>query len=87
MRCRASPICRQRPTRESRSWSSTSIARAAARYGLNADDILDVVQAGIGGETVSTLIEGTRRFDIAVRLAEEYPQQSGGHRRDPDPHR
>jgi cobalt-zinc-cadmium resistance protein CzcA len=46
--------------------------QAAARYGLNANDILSVVQAGIGGETVSTLIDGTRRFDIAVRLAEEY---------------
>jgi len=45
---------------------------AAARYGLNADDILEVVQAGIGGSTVSTLIEGTRRFDIAVRLADEF---------------
>ena len=45
---------------------------AAARYGLNADDILEVVQSGIGGTTVSTLIEGTRRFDISVRLAEEY---------------
>ncbi len=45
---------------------------AASRYGLNADDILSIVQAGIGGETVSTLIEGTRRFDIAVRLADEY---------------
>ncbi|MBI2770444.1 MAG: efflux RND transporter permease subunit [Burkholderiales bacterium] len=45
---------------------------AAARYGLNADDILQVVQAGIGGETVSTLIEGTKRFDIAVRLADEF---------------
>jgi len=45
---------------------------AAARYGLNADDILSVVQAGVGGETVSTLIDGTRRFDIAVRLAEEF---------------
>jgi heavy metal efflux system protein len=46
--------------------------QAAARYGLNADDVLGIVQAGIGGETVSTLIDGTRRFDIAVRLAEEY---------------
>jgi cobalt-zinc-cadmium resistance protein CzcA len=45
---------------------------AAARYGLNADDILQVVQAGIGGETVSTLIDGTRRFDIAVRLADDF---------------
>ncbi|MCW5660076.1 MAG: efflux RND transporter permease subunit [Burkholderiaceae bacterium] len=46
--------------------------QAASRYGLNADDILAVVQAGIGGETVSTLIEGTRRFDISVRLPEAY---------------
>jgi cobalt-zinc-cadmium resistance protein CzcA len=46
--------------------------QAASRYGLNADDILTIVQAGIGGETVSTLIDGTRRFDIAVRLADEY---------------
>jgi cobalt-zinc-cadmium resistance protein CzcA len=46
--------------------------QAAARYGLNADDILAVVQAGVGGETVSTLIDGTRRFDIAVRLADEF---------------
>ena len=45
---------------------------AAARYGLNADDILEIVQAGIGGETVSTLIDGTRRFDIAVRLDDEF---------------
>jgi heavy metal efflux system protein len=45
---------------------------AAARYGLNADDILEIVQSGIGGSTVSTLIDGTRRFDISVRLAEEY---------------
>ncbi len=45
---------------------------AAARYGLNADDVLEVVQSGIGGSTVSTLIEGTRRFDISVRLADGF---------------
>ncbi len=45
---------------------------AASRYGLNADEILEVVQAGIGGETVSTLIDGTRRFDISVRLGKEF---------------
>jgi cobalt-zinc-cadmium resistance protein CzcA len=43
---------------------------AIARYGLNTDEVLGIVQAGIGGEPVSTLIDGTRRFDIAVRLAE-----------------
>lgn len=45
---------------------------AASRYGINADEILEVVQAGIGGNSVSTLIEGTKRFDIAVRLADEF---------------
>lgn len=41
---------------------------ALARYGLNADDVLAVVRNGIGGEPVSTLIDGVKRFDIAVRL-------------------
>ena len=45
---------------------------AAARYGINADEILDVVQAGIGGKAVSTLIDGTKRFDIQVWLAAEF---------------
>lgn len=45
---------------------------AAARYGINADDILEVVQAGIGGKTVSTLIDGSRRFDIQVWMAPEF---------------
>ncbi|CAM3790304.1 efflux RND transporter permease subunit [Roseateles saccharophilus] len=45
---------------------------AASRYGINADEILEVVQSGIGGSKVSTLIEGTKRFDITVRLADEY---------------
>ncbi|NII74460.1 cobalt-zinc-cadmium resistance protein CzcA [Dyella sp. SG562] len=41
---------------------------ALARYGLNAQDVLTVVKNGIGGEPVSTLLDGVRRFDIAVRL-------------------
>ena len=41
---------------------------AAARYGVNADEVLELVQAGIGGKPVSTLLDGTRRFDIAVRF-------------------
>ena len=40
----------------------------AARYGINADEILEVVQAGIGGKTVSTVIDGTKRFALQVRL-------------------
>ena len=45
---------------------------AAARYGINADEILDVVQSGIGGKAVSTVIDGTKRFDIQVWLAPEF---------------
>ncbi|GIX26896.1 efflux RND transporter permease subunit [Pelomicrobium sp.] len=44
----------------------------AARYGINADELLEVVRAGIGGEAVSTLIDGNRRFDIVVRLDEPF---------------
>lgn len=41
---------------------------ALARYGLNADDVLTVVRNGIGGEPVGTLLDGVKRFAIAVRL-------------------
>ena len=41
---------------------------AMARYGLSARDLLDVVEAGLGGKNVSTAIEGRQRFPIQVRL-------------------
>ena len=44
----------------------------AARYGINADEILDVVQAGVGGKAVSVVIDGVRRFDIQVWFAPEF---------------
>ncbi|MFA6202655.1 MAG: CusA/CzcA family heavy metal efflux RND transporter [Gallionella sp.] len=44
----------------------------AARYGINADEILELVQAGIGGKAVSTLIDGVKRFDIQVWLSPEF---------------
>ena len=45
---------------------------AAARLGVNADEVLEVVQAGIGGKPVSALLDGTRRFDIVVRFDERF---------------
>ncbi len=42
--------------------------QALARYGLNAEDVLTIVRNGIGGEPVSTLLDGVKRFDISVRL-------------------
>ncbi|HEY2010164.1 MAG TPA: CusA/CzcA family heavy metal efflux RND transporter [Rhizomicrobium sp.] len=41
---------------------------AIARYGLNASDVLDLVEA-LGGRSVGTIVEGSGRFDIRVRLA------------------
>ena len=43
---------------------------AAARFGLNVADVLEIIHAGVGGETVSTLIDGTRRSAIVVRFDE-----------------
>jgi len=45
-----------------------------ARYGMNADEVLTVVRTGIGNEPVSTLIDGVKRFDITVRLADSAKQ-------------
>ena len=41
---------------------------AMARYGLRAQNVLDVVEAGMGGKNVATTIEGRQRFPIQVRL-------------------
>lgn len=41
--------------------------RAAARYGVNASEILDAV-AAVGGRPVGTVFEGQQRFSMQVRL-------------------
>ena len=41
---------------------------ALARYGLNAQDVMDLVSNGIGGEAVTQVIDGQKRFDVYVRL-------------------
>ena len=47
-----------------------SIDRAkAARYGLQPQDIDNVVQAAVGGAPVTQIIDGERRFDFTVRYA------------------
>ncbi len=45
---------------------------ALARYGLNVADVMDLVSTGIGGEAVGQVIEGQKRFDIYLRLAERF---------------
>jgi Cu(I)/Ag(I) efflux system membrane protein CusA/SilA len=41
---------------------------AMIRYGMRAQDVLDVVEAGLGGKNVTTTIEGRNRYPIQVRL-------------------
>lgn len=41
---------------------------AMARYGLQTQDVLDTVEAGLGGKNVTTTIEGRARYPIQVRL-------------------
>jgi cobalt-zinc-cadmium resistance protein CzcA len=46
--------------------------RACARYGLNTGDVETVIQAAIGGEAVTQVYEGEKRFDLVVRWQEPY---------------
>jgi cobalt-zinc-cadmium resistance protein CzcA len=43
-----------------------------ARYGLNSGDVSAVIQAAIGGQTVTQVYENDRHFDLAVRWQESY---------------
>ncbi|MBS1823639.1 MAG: efflux RND transporter permease subunit [Acidobacteria bacterium] len=45
---------------------------ALARYGLNVSDVQRVVEAGASGGVVSEVVEGQRRYTIAVRLPDRY---------------
>ena len=43
-----------------------------SRYGLNVDDVNQVVETALGGASIGNTIEGRQRFSISVRLAQEY---------------
>ena len=58
----------------------TADREALARYGLNVAQVMDLVSTAIGGEAVTQVIEGQRRFDVYVRIAEAFrdsPQAIG----------
>jgi len=44
---------------------------AAARYGVRVGDVLDVIETAIGGENLTTTIEGRSRFPVRVRYSRE----------------
>ncbi len=44
---------------------------ALARYGLGIGDVQDVIATALGGETVTTTVEGRERFGVSVRYPRE----------------
>src|SRR5262249_49332720 len=49
---------------------------AAARYGIGVADIQQVIETAIGETTLTTTIEGRRRFPVRVRYSAEYRADS-----------
>ncbi|WNO61327.1 CusA/CzcA family heavy metal efflux RND transporter [Rheinheimera sp. MMS21-TC3] len=47
-----------------------------SRYGLSVGDVMEVVQDGIGGVEAGQIINGNERYDIYVRLEEEFRSNS-----------
>ncbi|UDQ98683.1 CusA/CzcA family heavy metal efflux RND transporter [Lentisphaerota bacterium WC36G] len=43
-----------------------------ARYGVTANDIMELIKTAIGGNNIDTLYQNTRRFGINLRYAEDY---------------
>jgi cobalt-zinc-cadmium resistance protein CzcA len=47
-----------------------------ARYGLNVGDVGAVIQAAVGGQAITQVLEGDRRFDLVVRWQPQYRRSS-----------
>lgn len=43
-----------------------------ARYGLNVSDVMEVVSLAVGGEAVSDVLDGQKRFSIYLRVGKKY---------------
>jgi len=43
-----------------------------ARYGVNVSDVENVVQAAVGGQTATQVIQGEKLFDLVVRMEPQY---------------
>jgi Cu(I)/Ag(I) efflux system membrane protein CusA/SilA len=44
----------------------------AARYGVNVGDVQDVVETALGGQTVTTTVEGRERYPVRIRYARDF---------------
>jgi len=52
-----------------------------ARYGLSVGDVQDVLMSAIGGENVTTTIEGRERYPVNVRYLRDYRSDIGALKR------
>src|SRR6266852_373984 len=52
---------------------------AAARYGLTAGDVNDVIETAIGGKTITTTVEKRERYPVRARYAPDFRQRSEEH--------
>lgn len=43
-----------------------------ARYGLSVDDVNMLVESALGGMTLTTTVEGRQRFNVTMRLAQDF---------------
>jgi len=43
-----------------------------ARYGVNVADINNLIQAAIGGDVATQVVQGEKQFDLIVRLEQQY---------------
>ncbi|HEY6291348.1 MAG TPA: CusA/CzcA family heavy metal efflux RND transporter [Terriglobia bacterium] len=47
----------------------------ASRFGLNVSDVQDAVQTAVGGNAVSQVLQGERRYDLVVRYQPQFRQR------------
>jgi heavy metal efflux system protein len=51
-----------------------------ARYGLNVDDVNKLIEAAVGGDTATQVVQQEKQFDLVVRLEQQYrdnPEEIG----------
>src|ERR1700688_2431895 len=48
-----------------------------ARFGINVSDVEAVVQAAVGGQTATQVVQGEKLFDLVVRMEPQYRSTAG----------
>src|SRR6185437_14568926 len=53
----------------------------AARYGLTVGAVNEVIETAIGGQTITTTVEGSERYPVSARYARDFRQDLGSLKR------